>query len=199
MRAHSAPRTGVCAAVLLAACVSNPAPSGWLPPAQEVAREAYGGWILVDTAREARRGWYAAGDSGSGTDVEGELIAVDPDTVFVMSRTGLVAVPKAAVRRATLVAYDAQWGGLAGWAVLGTLSTVSNGGFLILTAPLWIIVSTSATASRSRAPMVELGEKGDRWEKLRLYARFPQGMPPGLDRGALRPAPRPGAPREGWK
>jgi hypothetical protein len=47
--------------------------------------------------------------------------------------------------------------------------------------------------------MVELGEKGDRWEKLRLYARFPQGMPPGLDRGALRPAPRTGAPRGGWK
>jgi hypothetical protein len=199
MRAHSAPRACICAAVLLAACVSNPAPSGWLPLAQEVAREAYGGWIAVDTAHEAGRGWYAAGDSGSGAGVEGELIAVDPDTVFVLSGTGLLTVPKRTVRQATLFAFDAQWGGLALWSVLGALSTVSNGYFLVLTAPIWIIAGTSATASRSRAPMVELAQEGDRWEKLRLYARFPQGMPMGIDRSALRLAPRRAGASSGWR
>lgn len=176
--------------MLLAACVSNPAPRGWLPPAEIAAREAYGGWIVVDTARDARRGGYAAGESSASAGVAGELIAVDPDTVFVMSQTVLVALPKGVVRDATLFAYDAQWGSLAGWAVLGTLSTISNGVVLVLTAPLWIIVSTSAVASRSRAPMVELAEQGDRWEKLRLYARFPQGMPPGLDRRSVLPSSR---------
>lgn len=198
MRGPSVRHAAGGAAVLLAACVSNPAPSGWLPPAEIVAREAYGGWIVADTARDPQRGWYATGASSS-AGVEGELIAVDPDTVFVMSRTVLVALPKEAVRDATLFAYDAQVGSLAGWAVLGTLSTVSNGVGLVLTAPLWIIVSSGAMASRSRAPMVELAEQGDRWAGLRLYARFPQGMLPGLDRGALRPAPARASARTGWK
>jgi len=185
MRARDARRAAGGAAVLLAACVSNPAPSGWLPPAQVAAREAFGGWIVVDTTRGAGRGSYAGGGAAA---VEGELIAVDADTAFVMSGTTLVALPKAAVRDASLFAYDAEWGSLALWSVLGTVSTISNGGYLLLTAPLWIIAGTSATASRSRAPRVELAQQG--WAQLRLYARFPQGMPPGLDRKSLLPSPR---------
>jgi hypothetical protein len=188
MRATRVCRAAWGAAVLLAACVSNPAPNGWLPPAGVATRDAYGGWIVADTAKDDRRG-RDAGGSPARVPVAGELIAVDPDTVFVMSGEWLVGLPKGQVRRATLFAYDPQWGQLAAWGVVGTLSTISNGLGLILTAPLWIITSTSAASSRSRAPRVELADRGDRWEKLRLYARFPQGMPPGLDRRSVRPAP----------
>jgi len=198
MRGPSVRRAAGGAAVLLAACVSNPAPSGWLPPAEIAAREAYGGWIVVDTTKDSRTGWHGVGSEAQ-AEIAGELIAVDPDTVFVMSGRGLVAMPASLVRRATLFSYDAHWGQLATWGFVGTLSTLSNGAFLILTAPLWIIASTSAAASRSRAPMVELAERGDRWAELRRYARFPQGMPPRLDRGALRPAPGRASARTGWK
>lgn len=188
MRATRAWRAAGGAAVLLAACVSNPAPSGWLPPADVAAREAYGGWIVADTAKDDQRGSFAGGSTAP-VPVAGELIAVDPDSVFVMSGRGLVGLRKLQVRRATLFSYDSQWGQLAAWGVVGTLSTISNGLLLLLTAPLWVIVSTSAASSRSHAPMVELADSGDRWEKLRLYARFPQGLPSGMDRSVLRPAP----------
>jgi hypothetical protein len=176
------------AAVLAAACVSNPAPRGWLPPAQITAREAYGGWIVVDTAQPDRRS--SPGSGLPAADVAGELIAVDSDTVFVMPLRAVVGIPKARVRSATLFAYDAEWGRLVAWDVLGTLFTVSNGGFALLTFPMMLITSTAATASRSRAPRVELADSPDRWAQLRLYARFPQGMPPGIDRAGLQPAPR---------
>jgi hypothetical protein len=190
MRGRNVRRAAGGAALLLAACVANPAPSGWLPPAEVAAREAYGGWIVAETAPDALKGVYVTGTAGGWTGVEGELIAVDPDTVFVLREAALVALPKTAVRNAQLFAYDAQWGGLAWWGVIGTLSTISNGGFLLLTAPLWIITSTATTASRSRAPRVELAEQGDRWAVMRLYARFPPGLPPGLDRQSLRPSSR---------
>lgn len=177
------------AIVLVAACVSNPAPSGWLPPAEVAAGEAFGGWITVDTA--AQRGWLAARPL---TEIAGELIAVHADSVFVLSESTLVALQRARVRRATLFAYDAQVGELSTWGVLGTLSAVSNGLFFLLTGPTWIITSTIAAGSRSRAPMVSLTDQGG-WEGLRLYARFPQGLPEGLDRASLRPPPRRAAAR----
>ena len=167
---------------LFAGCASNPAPSGWLPPAEVAAVEAFGGWITVDTA---------AGRAASAAEIAGELIAVHPDSVFVLSGNTLVAVPRARVASATLFAYDAQWGKLSTWGAVGTLLAVSNGWFFVLTGPTWIITSTIAAGSRSRAPMVSLGDQGG-WDGLRLYARFPQGLPAGLDRGSLRPrAPYP--------
>ncbi len=181
---------GVVGAIaLFAACVSNPAPSGWLPPAEDVATEAFGGWITVDTAAQAQRGGYAAASAAPGAEIAGELIAVHADSVFVLSESTLVAVPRARVRGATLFAYDAHWGEVATWGFLGTLSAISNGWYFLLTGPTWIITSAIAAGSRSRAPMVSLADPGG-WERLRMYARFPQGLPAGLDRPSLRPRPR---------
>ncbi len=173
-------------ALALAACTQNPAPAGWLPPAQGAAVEAYGGWIVIDTARGDRRG---GGSAGPAIQVAGELIAVDPDTVFVMSQGTLVSLTKSQVERASLFAYDAQSGRLALWGFLGTLSSAATGFGALLLAPVWIIGSTAATASRSNAPVVELTSGGGRWAQMALYARFPQGLPPGVDRAALRPVP----------
>jgi hypothetical protein len=185
------------AIALLAACVSNPAPSGWLPPAEVAATDAFGGWITVDTAAQAQRGWFA-GSATRRTEIAGELIAVHADSVFLLADSTLVSLPRAQVRRATLFAYDAQWGGLATWGFLGTLSAISNGLYFLLTGPTWIITSSIAAGSRSRAPMVSLSDQGG-WERLRLYARFPQGLPEGLDRASLRPRLKWVSGRRAWR
>jgi len=185
------------ALALLAACVSNPAPSGWLPPADVAATEANGGWITVDTAAQAQSGWLAAGSSPR-TEIAGELIAVHADSVFVLAGSSLVSLPRAQVRRATLFAYESRWGELAMWGFFGTLSTASNGWYLGLTAPTWIITTAIAAGSRSRAPRVSLTDPRG-WEGLRLYARFPQGLPAGLDRASLRPPPGHASARVGWQ
>jgi len=178
MRATRAGR-GFAALVLLAGCATNPAPNAYAPPADVAAREAYGGWIEVDTTTGRHHG-----DAGT---MSGELIAVAPDSVFVLSGGALVALRRVRSLSGTLWAYDANWGVLALWGTVGAIGSISNGYYAGLTLPLWIVASGFAAGSQSRAPRVEAADSAA-WEDLRLYARFPQGLPGGLDRASLRPA-----------
>ncbi len=166
---------GLLAGVLCAcACAGNPAPRGWLAAPRVAQRQAYGGWI------ELRCGASECG--------RGELIAVDEDRVIVLGPAGTESVRTAAVTRATLAAYRTQTGAAAAWGTLGTISTISHGGFLILTVPfMWLPVSIGAAAEESRAALVRF--PGERWPAFRPYARFPQGLPPGLDLAGLRLPP----------
>jgi len=176
------------AVVLLgpASCYRSPAPRGWLPDPDGASRDAYGSWIRVEDR-----------SADPGLVVQGELIAVDRDTIHVLGFTPrLVSLPRSSVCCVTLTAFHMNYGPLAAWGGAGTLSTVSHGFGLILTAPLWAIISTAAAASASYAPRVQSTDP----EVLRRFARFPQGIPPTLDRPALRPKPWPTAtpsPRRG--
>jgi hypothetical protein len=117
------------------------------------------------------------------TIVAGELLAVAPDTLWVLATGGPLAVARAGVTRATLAGWDAATHTLTVWTALGALSTISNGAFLVFTAPAWLIGGSLATGAQSRRPLVRVPPAT--WEDLRLYARFPAGLPPGLDPSAL--------------
>ena len=155
-----------------AACFRSSAPAGWLSTPEQSQREAWGAWAEVRTR-----------SGGERAPVMGELIAADRDSVYVMTSAALVALPVAEIERATLTTYDARWGKLALWTVLGTLSTASHGMALIISAPVWAAGGTAATAAASRGPRVRSTDG----TVLARFARFPQGMPAGLDRGVLRP------------
>ena len=95
-------------------------------------------------------------------------------------------LPTSAVKSGKLTAYAAQTGALSGWMAGGILATLSNGGFLIFTAPMWIIggsltVSGEVHAAERKQPPLT-------WAELAAFARFPPGMPEGLEFTALRPA-----------
>ncbi len=75
-------------------------------------------------------------------------------------------------------------GAVAGWTALGVVSTISNGLLLIFTAPAWIITGTVAGSSESYAPQGNVPPL--RWAELARFARFPQGMPPGLVLNTLK-------------
>jgi hypothetical protein len=151
-----------------AACVQNPAPIGWLSPAVAAQNDPYGAWIVVTTSDT----------SGA----SGEFLAVDNDSVFVLSLDSTVrAVPRGSVREAKIAFYQSQLGSVILWSALGTLSTASNGILLVFTAPTWIIAGTVASASESRAPIRTVAKTED-WETVRMYARFPMGMPQNLPR-----------------
>lgn len=171
---------GVVAAVLLGSgCASTGAPRDWLPNAELAGIWTNGGWATLRQAGETQN-------------VEGELIALQADTVFVLTTDGLRAVPIGDGDYLRVAGYDSEWGGIAGWTVTGTLSTATHGFYLVLTAPLWILVGTSSAAVASWAPIMRYPACD--LEELAAYARFPQGMPPDLDRSSLvirtRPAPR---------
>ena len=61
----------------------------------------------------------ASGAKSRGPLAEGELIAIDETAFHVLSTTGLQSVPRASVRRITLVGYGNRAGTLTGWASAG--------------------------------------------------------------------------------
>lgn len=172
----SAGAVAVTALWMAAACTSNTAPPGFLPEPAQAGSDVYGSWmdVTVDGVDGRER-------------IRGELLAVDPDTAWILSASGVRRFPTRAVVDGQLVAYDSAVGDVSGAVLLGVLSTVSNGAFLILTAPMWAIGGSIAAGSQSRLPLETLPAAS---ETLAPFARFPGGMPPGLDTSVLRPRPR---------
>lgn len=171
----------VALATLPAGCATHAAPTGFLPDPAEAGTDALGSWIQLMTRDSV---W-----------VTGELIAVAEDSVWVLPLEGPArAVATDAVSSGKVVAYDAEHGRVVVATLLGTGSTISNGFFLVFTGPLWLLVGTIAAVNQSRAPVHELpaifaGNPEDSWSGLALFARFPQGLPPGLPVETLRPRP----------
>lgn len=125
------------AAALLAACAAPFEYSKQRMEQLQVARkQARGGWIVLrfPAERPAR-------------EVSGELLAAGPDTVFVLTREGVAAVPSAQLPSAEIALYEGP--------------NAAQG-------------SPVLAAAAGRAV----------WEPLVAHARFPQGLPPGLDRSS---------------
>lgn len=154
------------------ACFHTTAPPGWLPAPEEVRQSAFGAWASVVPDDSARRR------------VDGELIAVDRDSIHVLTATGLVSLGMHAVRDVTLTTFAQPRGDLQAWALFGTASAATHGLFAVLTVPTWLLVGGLSNASAARAPVVELKDGVD---ELRKFARFPQGLPATLDRTVLQP------------
>ena len=100
------------------------------------------------------------------------------ESVWVLSGNQGLVIPTATVKKGKLTAYAAQKDGLTAWMLLGTLSTISNGGFLIFTAPMWLIGGSLAVGGESRAP--ERQSPPLTCVELAPFARFPQGLPEGI-------------------
>jgi hypothetical protein len=150
-------------------CAHNPAPPGWLTPAQQAQADPYGAWIVI---------WRV----GGGPAETGEFLAAEGDSVFVLSNDGEVrTLLKESVLRAQIWFYDSQMDALAGWTLLGSLSTGSHGFFLIFSLPVWIVAGPLATRSQSLAPLTQVN-RAESWADVRMYARFPAGLPANLPR-----------------
>jgi len=146
------------------ACAGTSAPDGFLPEPEDAGQEGFGAWIEVERVGQPR--------------VEGEFIAVDDETVYVLDAKGaLIDIPRAQVTKAKLATYESQADLIGGWATLGTLSTLSHGFILIISAPVWIVAGGLTARAVSEEPLEHAPWQD--WAKLRRFARFPQGLPPG--------------------
>ncbi|RPH90388.1 MAG: hypothetical protein EHM72_19170 [Calditrichaeota bacterium] len=146
-------------------CATFYAPTGWLDEPEQVSQSVYGGWIEVEFV-----------DSGL---VMGELIAIGQDSLFIADSL-FRAIPLAQIKAAELIFYDSQYGLMASWTFLGTLSTLSHGFGLVLTGPLWVLFGSAITSARSWEPVIKYPDEP--WEKISSYSRFPQGLPAHIDR-----------------
>jgi hypothetical protein len=117
-----------------------------------------------------------------GEEHTGELIAVEPEAFILETNGHPVLVPPQCVEKVHLAMFEANKGPVAAWGSLGALSTLSHGGFLVLTGPIWLISMGIATAAQSQAgTLQEQLSKAtpEAIERLRAWARFPQGLPSG--------------------
>lgn len=157
---------------LLSGCAIVSAPRGWLPKAQETPTDVYGGWVELH---------YSS--AGERERLRGELIALSADSIYVADEA-LHVVARADLQRAQLVAYESEAGKLGGLVALGTLSTASHGFVSVLTAPVWILFGGAMAVVQSYKPVVAF--PSSKLERFAPFARYPKGMPAGLDRGQVK-------------
>jgi hypothetical protein len=187
-------------AVFWTGCASNSAPKEWLDPPRLNSDYAFGGWVEVSFVNAGVERWAA-----------GELLAVSGDSLYMLPEGRLRTIARADVVAARLTGYRSDADLVGGWTAIMTASALSHGYGAVVSIPAWIILGTALTVSTSHGPVVHysgaakpgrslgLGESRSRggdqtssepqWAGLRLYARFPQGLPPALDRATLLPKP----------
>lgn len=117
----------------------------------------------------------------------GELIAASRDSLWIFHGSRLVSVSHQSVQSGRVIGWNAGASEVLGWTVLGTLSTISNGFFLVGTAPLWMIVGGISGQTQAAKPVQQFTVED--WTRLAPWARFPQGIPKGFSLDSLRPKP----------
>lgn len=149
-------------------CATSYAPSDWLPGTDDVATETYGGWITLTAATLDNKLF----------EYSGELIAIDTNSVYILYDS-LYQLPKNCIHSSVLEIDERNTPEYSLWVIGGTLSTISNGKFLLITAPLWLLLGIPATVGESFRDYYE-SEQPDTnyWESITKFARFPQGLPP---------------------
>jgi hypothetical protein len=153
---------------LFPACMaSSPAPEAWRRSMDDVQKVALGAWTRVQ---------------GKGLVVDGELLAADEDSLVLARGDYVTLVPPACIETVTVAAFEGAPGQTIAWGVVGSLSTVSHGLFLIFSLPIWVATTGGATYGHSKAGYIEADfrkARGAEVENVRKWARFPQGLPPG--------------------
>ncbi|QNH62956.1 hypothetical protein [Hymenobacter sediminicola] len=119
---------------------------------------------------------------------QGELLALTPDTAYVLTTQGHVLhIPKTAIETAQLnIALTSnQPASLRAWAGLTNLLTLSHGLFMVFTLPLNIGITSAVGTGAGRAYQVDYPQQIN-WEEMNKFARFPQGLPRGVPLSQLR-------------
>jgi len=142
----------------------------YLPTPDQLGVNEYGSYISITMQQ--------------GSTLHGELIAVDNDSIVVLKKStnACIVMPVSGVKRFSLnYAQPKNYG----WAIpLYSLLTISHGWFMIFSFPVnliatAIIYSEGKNAFRYRTHEISL-------ESLKMYARFPDGIPPGIDLAGIK-------------
>ncbi|UCE41430.1 MAG: hypothetical protein JSV17_00095 [Candidatus Aminicenantes bacterium] len=158
---------------IMIGCVATPGPKGWLPNPKQALKDTYGAWIIAE--------YDSAGVSSI---VEGEFIAIDSVSVYILNETGIAIIPIVKTRQVTLATYK-EGGMVRTLALLGTLSTASHGYYAGISLPIWLATGISNAAAESSSGIIK--PLFINWKEFAKYARFPQGIPEGINFDTIRP------------
>jgi hypothetical protein len=151
-------------------CSLSHAPKNWLPARPQAGEDPFGAWVDV---------WIADREPP----LSGELIAVNADSLYLLADSGLKGLEWKEAKKYRIAFYRSE-GAHQGMIVFTSmLGTLSHGGVLLLSAPIWASVGGLTAALAPLEPIYSSGS----WETFAPFSRFPQGIPSSLDRGRLLP------------
>lgn len=159
-----------CLSLFICSCTSP----RYLPSSETIDVNAYGSYIRINTNKTGN--------------ISGELISIDSTTIVVLKQSlnKCVSVLIKDVHRFSLrYAKPKQYG----WTIpVYTLSTIIHGSMLVFTAPINLMVTIGVTMSSEDA--FQYNEKNLSYEKLKMFARFPQGIPHNIDVASIKEEPK---------
>jgi hypothetical protein len=169
--------------VFLSGCSSARIPVGYRLNPRDVKREFTGSWIEVNM--------HPYTIANPETKLSGELIAVQSDTLYILTKLRLSSIQLNKIQEATLYIYYNQ----AGKYALATgllylpdiIAAIANSisGFLAIGVP-WILGGSIIACSVGLDDSNLLIYPGrNRIEDFRKFARFPQGIPKGVVKDKL--------------
>jgi len=171
----------ILAALITSGCMAaSTAPEGWRRSRADAERLALGSWTRVesrqsaDATRENPLQDDRAQPAGPALVTDGELIAIDGESVVLAKGGDVAIVPRGCVGTMTIAAFEPGLAGTIVPGVVGTVSTISHGFLLVLSAPIWLVTTLGSTWAQSAAGTLENPQDAAPW------ARFPQGLPPGF-------------------
>ncbi len=158
--------------VLIANFISSCYTPAYLPSSNKIDVNQYGSYITITPTK--------------GEGFSGELLAIDSNRLIVLleSDTGSpnksVFIQLNKVSQFTLLYAKSK---NFGWSIpLFTLATIGHGAWLIFTAPVNLIVTISVASTNN----FKYSEKEMTFDKLKMFARFPQGIPPTIDINSIK-------------
>ena len=156
---------------LIIGCATTYAPEAYLPDTDDVQTETYGGWITLVTMPDS------LSSEEKWMQYSGEFISLDEENVYLLYDS-LYRIPKIKIYSSIIELDEKNSTEYGLWTAGGTAATISNGWFLILTAPLWLLGGIPATVGESVRDRYET-EYPDSvyWMNVQKFARFPQGLP----------------------
>jgi len=188
---------GILLVSFLYSCATTKAPKGWLPNPADKQTDIFGGWLVMEYSTNPNVEEHLVG----------ELIAINQDSIFIADDK-FYALALSDIKSAQLEIYNSNSTGMGGLVFLGILSTASNGLFSVFTAPLWLIGGIASTTIRSYEPMIkspkqemdstsenplfqqdsplEINTQEFKWDRISQFARFPQGLPPKINRQNIK-------------
>ena len=170
--------------MVLTGCNATKVPANYLPNPGQVKRSIAGSWVEVTFHPDSN--YYQKNV------LSGELIAVQNDTLLIMSETNLSAVKINNINNAILYIFKNQGGRFALLTgllivpdVIGAIA-YSMPDFLRLAIPV-LITGTVITTIEGMSRSNRLFYPGvNSIEDFRKFARFPAGILPGVNRNELR-------------
>jgi hypothetical protein len=141
------------------------------------------------------------GDAEGQRPVAGELIAVEPDRLWVLGKEHVVQVPMASVAEVRVERHGMSTGRGLAWAGIGALTTggalmaacgsvegEDDCGWVFLGVGLtWLVLGALPALGLDKSATTRLRQPAP--QALSRFARFPQGPPEGVDLLQLPPKP----------